>query len=146
MNLAFYIDKLDSTEFNMQLFQLLNEAVAEYKDSTFSIFYNNLDHVGMATNFAMFNATELWSFTGVLICVSMENTAKALKVINKFKLLHMYDDDKKHNIFDILSLMNNEEITVIAKDEKDAKELYRVTGVKPKQLEGFSVEKILEVI
>tara|TARA_Y100001963_G_C6652556_1_gene386458 strand:- start:119 stop:559 length:441 start_codon:yes stop_codon:yes gene_type:complete len=146
MNLAFYIEKVDSNPFNIELFQLLNDAVAEHKDSNFSVFYNDLDHVGVPTNFAMFNATELWSFTGVLVCIGMSNTAKAARVINKFKLLHMFDKSKKENIFNVISLLDQEHVKVITRKEEDAKEFFRITGVEPECLDEFSVTKILEAV
>ena len=144
MNLAFYLSKI-SDEY-IELFKMLNDAMLKYPSSTFSVFYDDLDHVSIPTNFAMFNATELWSFTGVLVCLNAEHTTKALNVINKFKLLHMYNSNVEQSLFGILSLVSNEAVGLLTNSEKDSKELYRLTGKKPKQIENFCVEEILEVI
>lgn len=141
MNLAFFVERADNS--HQDLFKFLNEAVAEYKDHNFSVFYNDLDQIAIPTNFAMFNATELWSFTGVLICLGLNNTARASRVINKFQLLHMFDKSDKESLFNIISLLDQEHVKVIAKDEESAKEFYRVTGVKPEYFKEFSVDEIL---
>ena len=142
MNLAFYINKTNDT--HIELFKMLNEATVKYPSSTFSVFYDDLDYLSIPANFAMFNATELWSFTGTLVCLNVEHTIKALNVINKFKLLHMYDNNTEQTLFNIISLVNNEQVNLVTNNKEDSKEIYRITGKTPKQIENFCVEEILE--
>lgn len=144
MNLAFYVNKISDE--HLELFNMLNDAAAKYPSASLSVFYDDLDFVSIPTNFAMFNSTELWSFTGTLICFKDEHTIKALNVINKFKLIHMYKKDLNQSLFNTISLANNDQINMITRSEEDNKELYRTTGKKSKQIQNLSIEEILEVI
>ena len=146
MNLAFYVDKTDNNDFNVAMFNMLNEATTKYKSGDFSVFYNDMDYNPVQTRFGMFNATELWAFTGTLVSTSTVNTVKALNVVNKFKLIHMYNDKENNSLFDLITLLSDERVTIMTKDNKDTKKIHRLTGKTPKQINSFCVEEILEVI
>ncbi len=144
MNLAFYVNKISDQY--IEFFRMLNDAASKYPSGTFSVFYDELDYVSIPTNFAMFNSTELWSFTGTLVCLNSEHTAKALNVINKFKLLHVYSKDMNESLFNTILLANDDNVNIITKTQEDNKELYRITGEQVKQVDNFCVEEILEAV
>ena len=88
MNLGFYVNSTSPSDQNNEIYEMLNAAMENHELVDASVFYNDVDY-NPATNlkFGLFNATELWSFTGVLICDTLENTHKATNIINKFKTL-----------------------------------------------------------
>ena len=141
MNIGFYIHTSGATEQNREIFDALNEAV-ENKDVTdASIFYNDIDYNPVKPKFGMFNATEIWSFTGVLVATSLENTIKAHQIVNKFKLLYLHEKQEK-NLLLLLDVTNR--VPVIVRNKEDSKEVYRLTGRKPKIFSKLSIKKILE--
>ena len=93
----------------------------------------------------MFDATELWHFTGNLITTSVLNTVKAQNVVNKFKMAYLFNSQDKNEraLFELVRIAGA--MKVIVTNELDEKEFYRLTGVKPMLVTDFSVEKIREV-
>ena len=91
----------------------------------------------------MFNGTDIWHFTGNLIATSISNVHKALKSVNKFKLSYLYDPAEK-NLIGLLELVGR--VNIIARNEEEGKEFYRLTGEKPKVLSSFSVKNIKQVL
>ena len=81
--------------------------------------------------FGMFNAADMWNFTGTLFTTSLNNAFSANKIVNKFKLFHIYNrwDDK--DILKVLEVANT--IDVITEDEEDAKEFWDILPMKSDQ-------------
>ena len=141
MNLAFYVHSTGKQ--NSEVFEALNKAVEDKDVTDASIFYNDIDHNPVKPKFGMFNATDIWTFTGVLVATTLENTLRALSVVNKFKLMYLYNKDD-NNLIGLLHASNN--VSVITKNEEDSKEVYRLTGKTAPVIPNLSVKKILEVI
>jgi hypothetical protein len=143
MNLGFYVDKTDGSERNVEIFNALNAAVDNKEVDDACVFFNNVDHNPVHTRFGMFNGTDIWHFTGNLIATSISNVHKALKSVNKFKLSYLYDPAEK-NLIGLLELVGR--VNIIARNEEEGKEFYRLTGEKPKVLSSFSVKNIKQVL
>ena len=141
MNLAFYVHSTGKQ--NSEVFEALNKAVEDKDVTDASIFYNDIDHNPVKPKFGMFNATDIWTFTGVLVATTLENTLRALSVVNKFKLMYLYNKDD-NNLIGLLHASNN--VSVITKNEEDSKEVYRLTGKTAPVIPNLSVKKILEVL
>jgi hypothetical protein len=110
-----------------------------------AVFFNSVNFNPITTHFGMFDATELWHFTGKLITTSISNTVKAMNVVNRFDIAYLFNsqDKNEHNIFELVRIAKT--IPVIVTNALDEKEAYRITGVAPKLISNFSVQKIREV-
>ena len=140
MNLAFYVNSTGKQ--NSEVFEALNKAVEDKDITDASIFYNDIDYNPVKPKFGMFNSTDIWTFTGVLVATTLENTLRALSVVNKFKLMYLYNKDD-NNLIGLLHASNH--VSVITKNEEDSKEVYRLTGKIAPVIPNLSVKKILEV-
>lgn len=143
MNLGFYIDNIDGDERNVEIYNALNDAVDNKQVTDACVFFNNANHNPVHTRFGVFNGTDIWHFTGQLIATSISNVQKALKSVNKFSLSYLYDPSEK-NVFGLLELVGK--VNVIARNEEEGKEFYRLTGHRPQVLSSFSVKNILQVL
>jgi hypothetical protein len=87
----------------------------------------------------------LWHFTGNLITTSVQNTVKATKVVNRFKVAYLFskDDKNERTVFELTNIARAMKILVTNKEDEAL--VYRLTGTKPHLLEALSVEKISEV-
>jgi len=143
MNLGFYVNSTAPSEQNNEIFNMLNAAMENNELVDASVFYNDIDYNPVKLNFGLFNATELWSFTGVLICDTLENAYKATNIINKFKPLYIYNKLEK-NILRLLDI--SDKVKILARTKEDADEMYRVTGKKPHLINKLSPQSITEVL
>lgn len=149
-NIGFYIDTVNSANRNIDIFNTLNRTLRRKgkRDgalSDASLFYNDVDFNPVVPIFGMFNAADLWGFTGTLFTTSLDNAFRAHKIVNKFKLFHIYNrwDDK--DIFKVLNVANT--IDVITEDEEDSKEFYRITGKRPvHQFDKIDALELLETL
>ena len=91
----------------------------------------------------MFNSTDIWAFTGVLIATTLENVIRAAKVVNKFKLIYLYNGEEK-NLLMLMDIMNV--VPVFVTNSQDSDEIYRLTGKKPTNISKLSIKNILGVI
>lgn len=144
-NIGFYIDKINTANRNIDIFKTLNSGIRRKKIKDASLFYNDVDYNPLIPAFGMFNAADMWNFTGTLFTTSLNNAFSANKIVNKFKLFHIYNrwDDK--DILKVLEVANT--IDVITEDEEDSKEFYRITGKKPvHQFEKIDAVELLKVL
>ena len=142
MNVGFYVDSVGATPENGEIFDALNQAVDNHEVSDASVFYNDIDYNPVKPKFGLFNATDLWSFTGLLIATSLENVIRASKVVNKFKILYLYNKSNK-NLLMLLDICQS--IPIVATNLEDSKEIYRLTGQKPVTVPKLSVNELLKV-
>lgn len=144
-NIGFYIDTINTANRNIDIFKTLNSGIRRKKIKDASLFYNDVDYNPLIPAFGMFNAADMWNFTGTLFTTSLNNAFSANKIVNKFKLFHIYNrwDDK--DILKVLEVANT--IDVITEDEEDSKEFYRITGKKPvHQFEKIDAVELLKVL
>ena len=146
MNIGVYIPHLAKNQAVVDMAKMLNKAVQSNEVSDACVFYDSIGPNDQHCEFAIFNSTDIWNFTGKLITTTIETTAKAIKVGNKFSVFFYYGFEGKKDVLGLLSVANNEDVEIICRSEDDANELYRLTGKKTASVvENFDT-KILEVI
>jgi hypothetical protein len=145
MKLGFYVDTNGGTPRNSEIYNFLNQEVENNTLEDAAVFFDTVDFNPIQTKFGMFDATELWHFTGHLITTSIIGTVKAESVVNKFKVAYLFNaaDKNERTIFELIRIANNHKVLVT--NELDEKEFLRLTGVKPTLMEGFSLQQIREV-
>ena len=143
MNVGFYIHSVGSTGENDEIYEALNKAIENNDVTDASVFFNDIDFNPVKPKFGMFNATDIWAFTGLLVATTLDNVLRASKIVNKFKLLYLHNNKEK-NLFALLDIVNR--IPILVKNETDSSEIYRLTGKKPKMIPNLSIKKMLEVM
>ena len=145
MHIAFYVDPNGGTPQNTEIYNALNKAVDERTVDDASVFFNSVDFNPTNSKFGMFDAADMWSFTGNLVATTMENVDAAASIVNKFKLSYLYSkqDRDRSGIFKLLHIAKS--FPVITTDEEDRDEVLRLTGVEPITLKTLSVEEIKRV-
>jgi len=127
MNLGIYISNLMDTDQLTHINKFVEKNAANVKD--ISIFYDNIAFNPDQTKCGMFNSTELWSFSGTLIVTSLRSLATALKVVNKINIVYYNGWENIDNALDFVMLLQNSNIKVYARSEREAKQIYRLTGL-----------------
>lgn len=142
MNLGFYVDTNGGTPRNIEIYNLLNDAIKSGQVSDASLFFNTVNFNPLRTNFGMFDATELWSFTGKLVATSLDNALKARSIVNKFELFYLFESShkKEQDIFKLVNVAKT--VPTIVTSEADQKEFYRLTGVIPALVSDFTLESL----
>jgi hypothetical protein len=145
MKLGFYVDTNGGTPRNLEIYNFLNKEVEDNNLEDAAVFFDTVDFNPIQTKFGMFNATELWHFTGHLITTSIIGTVKAESVVNKFKVAYLFNaaDKNERTIFELIRIANNHRVLVT--NEVDKGEFLRLTGVSPVLMDGFSLQQIREV-
>lgn len=142
MNVAFYVDNI-ADDNNGPIFDCMNHMVEnnEVRDAT--LFYNDIGPEPKKPSFGVFNATEIWYFTGHVIATTIENWVALKNAVNKFKTKYLYKP-KDGNIATLIMLANMSEI--IVNSEEEQKEVYRLTGVKAPIVDNLNPKKLIEVL
>jgi hypothetical protein len=145
MKLGFYIENSGGTPQNIEIYNFLNQEVENGTLDDASVFFNSVNFNPINPHFGMFDAADLWHFSGNLITTSVDNTIKAKKVVNKFKIAYLFnkDENKEQTLFQLVYLAK--EVPTLVTNQNDANELYRITGKRPIIIEKWSKEKIVEV-
>ena len=125
MSIAFYTQELSSGDLNDKIFNCLNDAVDNNKTDDVSLFVNNINYMDQPIKFGVFNATELWNYTGLLISTNIETAYFAKDIVNKFTHV-FYAGNIGNNILAYINIVNLIASFVINEDEQ--KEVKRITG------------------
>jgi hypothetical protein len=140
MNLAFYIEELNNSEFNQKVYSCLNSLIDENKIRDASLFVDNINFMDKQVQFGIFNSTELWNYTGILVTTRAYQAFYVNKIVNKFKQI-FYAGHKEENLLSYIDIVLNVPSFVI--NEIEQKEALRVTG---KLLPIIDLNNILEAI
>ena len=92
----------------------------------------------------MFNSTDIWHFTGTLIATSMETFFDAIKAVNKYSLVYLFDGNKRHDVFSLIGM--SKATKILTTTEEDQKEVYRLTGFKPILLENVNPSTVQKAL
>lgn len=141
MNLGFYVETCGGTPQNTEIYNFLNGAISRSEIEDGAVFFNSVNFNPVTCKFGMFDATEIWHFTGNLICSSINNLRRCLRVVNDIKLAYLFTKDQKneHNLFELVNI--GQHCKVITMNDEDRAEFLRITGVEPVLLDGWDVEK-----
>jgi hypothetical protein len=140
MSLAFYIQELNNNELNTKIYECLNDAVLHNKVRDASLFVNNVNFMDKPNQFGIFNSTELWNYTGILVTTTINNAFFVKSVVNKFKHI-FYVAQKEKNLMGLIEIVNTTPCFVT--DEAQQKEVKRLTG-KTLPLLELEASKITE--
>ena len=141
MNIAFYVDSLGENDLNNKIFNCLNAATKNPNVSDVSLFYNNINFNSNLSKFGIFNSTDLWNYTGLVIATTVENVKFAKTIANKFSLKYLFTKQKFN--LDLMNIVN--EVPVLVSSEEDQKEFFRLTGKESKLIQ-FNSDNLLEVL
>ena len=142
-NIGFYISKVNNDPYNVEIFKSLNEAVEKNEVRDASVFFNDVDYNPIIPKFGMFNAAEVWGFTGILFSTSLQNSLMAKGVINKFRLIHVYSKSEDKDLMNLIAISNDTD--VVTRSDEETKEYYRLTGKRPvAQFKNLSIKHIME--
>lgn len=139
--IAFYVDSLAESELNTKIFNCLNQATNNPNIDDVSLFYNNINFNSNVAKFGIFNSTDLWNYTGLLIATTVDNVNFAKKIANKFKLVYLFTKQK----FNIQLMDIIKDVEVVVSSEEDQKEFFRLTG-KTSNIIDFDAGKFIEVL
>jgi hypothetical protein len=142
MNIAFYVDSIDEEGSDL-IFDCMNSLTNADLVRDATLFYNDIGPEPKRSSFGLFNATELWYFTGHVIATTMENWFALKKTVNNFNTKYLYQKFG-NNIHILIDIANQSE--VIVKTEEEQKEVYRLTGIKPPIVKNLDSQKLLEVL
>lgn len=140
MNIAFYVDSVSNDEQGKQIFNCLNESIKNESVTDASLFFNNPGPSPETSRFGLFNATELWAYTGLLINTNIQGALYSLGVVNKFKPVYLFK--KERDIMGFIHLSNK--MPIIVTNKKDEQEVFRITGKKPKLID-LTAESLREL-
>ena len=146
MNLGVYIKDLAATEEVEHLVANITKAVEDGSADDASIFYESVGKHPVNIKCGCFNSTDLWNFTGNLIVTSIDSARTAINIVNKFKVYFYYKWYDEKDLMGLMSVVNHPRVVTICRTEKDAAEIYRLTGNRPEAVvENFDIEQVLEV-
>lgn len=125
MSIAFYTQELNNNENNIKIYECLNDAIIHNKTNDASLFINNINFMDKPTKFGVFNSTELWNYTGLLITTNLNNAYFVKNIVNKFKHV-FYVDIKESNLMGLIDIINTTPSFTCSEDHQ--KEIKRLTG------------------
>jgi hypothetical protein len=130
MNLGIYITNLLDTEQLNHINKLVEDNISSKSIYDISIFYDNIGFNPGNTKCGMFNSADLWSFNGNLVVTSLNSLNTSLSIVNNINIFYYHGWDVEKNIINLI-LATRGDVRIICRSEKDAKEIYRLTGKKP---------------
>lgn len=140
MNIGFYVDSLNNSKESKEICSFLNTSIEKNKLRDANVFYKNIAYNPEHPKFGLFNDTDIWLFTGNLICCSIQAAKSASKVVNKFKMAFMYDGKEK-NILDLIDIAGS--MPFITRSKKDHDYIQRVTGKDTTIIEDLNIENLV---
>ena len=129
MNLGIYIDTMLDINRLEKINKFVDHAIENKLFSDISIFYDNIGQNPFNTKCGMFNSTELWSFHGTLLVLSIEALRTTLNIVNNINIIYYYNWDTKVNAIDLATNCSSIK-NIICRNEKENSDIYRLTGKK----------------
>ena len=129
MNLGIYIPSIGDKALLNQCTQEINRGKSNNLISDASIFYNNAGPINTPVECGLFNATDLWYFSGKLLVLSTECAIKTLNIVNNIELYYGYGWNDR-NVLSLLKILENKNIKVLSKSKELDDDLYRVSGMR----------------
>ena len=92
MNLGFFVPTSAGTPQNTKIYNFLNNSVEDLTSA--SVFFNDTGFNPVAPRFGMFDSADMWSFSGNLICTTIDNLRRAVSTVNNIKLAYLFSDSE----------------------------------------------------
>jgi hypothetical protein len=143
MNLGFFVPTSAGTPQNTKIYNFLNNSVEDLTSA--SVFFDDTGFNPVAPRFGMFDSADMWSFSGNLICTTIDNLKRAVSTVNNIKLAYLFSssEDVERNLFDFVGIAQT--YKVLVDNLVDYNTFYRLTGHKPVLVEDWSVDKLKEI-
>lgn len=147
MRLAFYVPTCGDSPQNAQIIKMLNSAISSKELEDAAMFYNGMDFNPHKVDIGQFNATELWSWKGKLICTTLENMISSKRVVNKFESAFWFNlsEVNQQTFYKIFKIGQDPTVKVFTTSKVDQLAFYRITKQMPALVEDFCVKGIKEV-
>ncbi|NBO99197.1 MAG: hypothetical protein EBU90_03595 [Proteobacteria bacterium] len=129
MNLGIYIPSIGDRELLSNCLKEIYRGKKNNLISDASIFYNNSGPIDTPVECGLFNATDLWYFSGKLLVLSTECAIKTLGIVNNIDLYFGYGWNDR-NVLNILKVLEMPNVKVICKSKELENDLYRISGKK----------------
>lgn len=127
INFGIYIPSIGDKE-------LLHQCLAEVRRGKnnqlihdASIFFNNSGPIEFPVDCGLFNAIDLWYFSGKLLVLSTECVIKTMSIINNIDIYFGYGWGKR-DVLSTLNIISNHNIKTICRSEAMSNDFYRITG------------------
>ena len=142
MNLGFFVETNAGTPENTSIYNFLNSAIENNELTDATVFFNDVGFNPVATKFGMLDGADMWSFSGNLVCTSIENLRRASSIVNDIKTAYLFSSKEsiETHIYDFVAV--SKLFKVIVNNIVDQNTFYRLTGVKPNLIEEWSVPEI----
>jgi len=135
MKISFYINRIDASAENVHIYNSLNKLVDSGKSVDTNLFFNDVGYNPVKAKFGVFNGSNIWHYDGTLICTTLKNVATALRAVNNFKTVFVYNKNQTENLWAVLDVTGK--VPIVVMDEDSRMEYYRVTGILPRLIENF---------
>lgn len=129
MNIGIYLNSLANHEQLKDVCTSLNTAIDDGIVKDASIFYDNVAYNPFSVKCGIFNASDLWNFSGKLITTSLSSTLTATKIVNNIELIYYYGWDNKVNPLHLLHVLGHN-LKSACRNEEFQMDMYRKTGLK----------------
>lgn len=129
MNLGIYIPSLGDELFEQSV-QEISRGLKAGLISDASIFYDNIAPIKVSVPCGLFNATDLWNFSGNIVALSVDSAIMTCRVVNNNRVFFGYGWGQK-NTFAIMNLVYKHGVQTICKNENLYKDFYRLTAKNP---------------
>lgn len=130
MNLGVYIPTLKDQHRVKEIFEAINHGLDNSLLSDASIFFDDVSYNEHQVKCGLFNASELWNFSGSLVTTSISTTLSATKIVNNIKLYYYYGWEDLISPLTLIFL-TKEQLSVICDSQESRKDFYRKTGKQP---------------
>ena len=135
MNLGIILPSLEMSQLAYETINTINQEIINGSPHSYVIFFEELSTVCVQPLCAVMNISEIWSFDGLLISTTLENTLASLKVTSNMRRAFLLWDCEwlrgRTNYLLNLSILRNPELLLIARSEDCAFELERYANRRP---------------
>ena len=128
-NFAVFLENLGDKKIAPEAYDLLNRIHDKRQARDVSLFYENPGHEPKGSTFGLFNSTETWHFSGDLLVTFLDGLHLLKNTVNKQNVIYYYGLEDDLDLFGLISGLD-QKLTIVARSEDHAKELYRKTGRK----------------
>lgn len=146
-NIGIFIENIGDYEFSKDAFDALNQ-VDRTKVKDRCLFFENIGPKPCPSDFAMFNSTELWHFSGNLIVTFLEGLKFLNSTVNN-KTIFFYYNSKEYgyrkDLLGLIKAVDKNNVYIVARNQQDCDEVARLSGDTPIII-AHDLKSLVEII
>lgn len=149
MNTGILLPHLGQSQAAFLTISHINKLIMGGSNDDYVLFYNEVMPIREKPLCAMMNSSEIWGFEGVLICTTLLDADRVLKVQHAARKVLYLQDLEWYNNINIEwagEILCNPNLIVVARSDNHAREIFKYCGVKPKVVRNFNIGLINECI